>query len=79
MPNLETVVAKQLRLLTEGEVANVLGVRPKTVQAWRAAGEGPPHIKVGRKLIRYRPGDVAIWMQEHSSQPDSSSPTQDAA
>ena len=79
MPNLETVVIKQLRLLTEGEVANVIGVRPKTLQKWRAAGEGPPHIKVGKRLIKYRPGDVAIWMQEHSSQPDSSSPFRDAA
>ena len=78
-PNLETVTVRQLRLLSEGEVANVLGVKPKTVQAWRAAGSGPPFIRVGRRLIKYRPGDLSIWMQEHSSQPDSPSPTKDAA
>ena len=78
MPNLETVVVKQLRLLSEGEVANVLGVKPKTVQAWRAAGEGPPHIKAGRKLIRYDPADLILWVREHR-QPDSPSPTKDAA
>ena len=78
MPNLETVVIKQLRLLTEGEVANVIGVKPKTVQAWRAAGEGPPHIKAGRRLVRYDPADLAIWMKEHR-RPDSPGPIKDAA
>ena len=77
-PNLETIFARQTRLLMPGEVANLLGVKPKTLEAWRASGEGPPHVKVGRKLIRYDPADVAIWMKEHR-QPGSSSPTQDAA
>ena len=77
-PNLETIVVKQLRLLSEGEVANVIGVKPKTVARWRAAGEGPPHIKAGRRLVRYDPADLAIWMKEHR-QPNSSSPIKDAA
>ena len=77
-PNLETVVVKQLRLLSAGEVASVLGVKPKTVQSWRAAGEGPPHIKAGRRLVRYDPGELVLWMKERR-RPDSPSPTGDAA
>ncbi len=77
-PNLETIVVKQLRLLSEGEVANVLGVKPKTLGKWRASGEGPPHIKVGRKLIRYPPDELILWVRAHR-RPDSPSPTGDAA
>ena len=69
-PNLETVVVKQLRLLSEGEVANVIGVKPKTLQKWRADGQGPPHVKVGKKLIRYDPADLILWVRAHR-QPDS--------
>ncbi len=77
-PNIETVTVRQLRLLSEGEVASLLGIKPKTLQKWRADGQGPPHIKAGRRLIRYDPADLAIWMKEHR-QSGSSSPTQDAA
>ena len=77
-PNTEDVVVKQLRLLSGLEVANVLGIKPRTLEAWRAAGEGPPHIKIGKRLVKYDPADLAIWMKEHR-RPDSPSPIKDAA
>jgi hypothetical protein len=48
-----------VKLLTELETADRLGVRPATLQAWRARGTGPrlPFVKVGR-LVRYREPDV---------------------
>jgi hypothetical protein len=75
VPNLETVVVKQLRLLSEGEVASVIGVNPRVVAKWRIDGAGgPPYIRAGRNLIRYDPADLSIWMKEHR-QPVSASPT----
>ena len=78
MPNLETIVVKQLRLLTPGEVASILGIKPKTVDKWRAEGSGPPWIRAGKKLIRYPPDELILWIRQHR-QPDSSSPTQGVA
>ena len=47
------------KLLTEAEVADLLGVKPATVESWRIRGIGPrlPWIKVGR-AVRYRLADV---------------------
>jgi excisionase family DNA binding protein len=44
-------------LLTEAEVAELLGVRPKTLARWRWKGNGPVHRKIGRK-VRYARNDV---------------------
>ncbi len=77
-PNLETIFARQIRLLMPGEVANLLGIKPKTLEAWRAAGEGPPHVIIGRRNVRYDPGDLAVWIKERR-QPDNPSPTEGAA
>ena len=46
------------------EVSSMLGIKPKTLEAWRVAGEGPPSKRIGR-LLRYDPADLAIWMKEH--------------
>lgn len=41
-------------LLTEVQAAEVLGLRPTTLQIWRTTKRYPlPYIKVGR-LVRYR-------------------------
>ena len=65
MPDLETVCLRQLRLLDAREVANLLGIKEKTLEKWRADGTGPPHLKIGRKLTRYDPADLILWMKEH--------------
>ena len=77
-PNLETIVVKQLRLLTPGETASTLGIKPKTLEAWRAAGEGPPFVRVGRKIIRYPPDELILWVRAHRKS-DSPSSTKSAA
>jgi DNA-binding transcriptional regulator YiaG len=46
-----------LKRLTIVDLAEALAVPVKTIHAWRAKGEGPPALKVGRHL-RFRPEDV---------------------
>jgi prophage regulatory protein len=50
-------------MLTEPEVARLLGVSLSTVKRLRASGEGPPVIKVGKRAIRYRRRDVEAWLR----------------
>lgn len=50
------------RLINADELAEILGVSSRTVDTWRAGGEGPDYIKVGAQ-IRYRPVDVEDWLK----------------
>lgn len=59
--------------LTEAEaaaVANAEGVpvSPRTLANWRWAGNGPPFVKVLRR-VRYRRADVIAWAQSQISAP----------
>lgn len=49
------------RLIDTEELAKALGVSPRTVDAWRTAGEGPDYIKIGAQ-VRYRETDVEQWL-----------------
>jgi excisionase family DNA binding protein len=52
------------RLLTEGEAAAVLGVKPTTLTTWRATGRYPLRfVKCGR-LVRYREEDVVAFIKQ---------------
>jgi excisionase family DNA binding protein len=51
-------------LVTEREAAEMLGVRPRTLQAYRLSGGGAPFVKLGR-LVRYRISDLEAWAAEH--------------
>jgi excisionase family DNA binding protein len=48
-------------LLTEAEVAELLGVRPKTLARWRWKGVGPLHRKIGRE-VRYARSDLEDYI-----------------
>ena len=52
------------RLLTPKEVADILGVKPKTLTRWRMKKIGVAFLQVGT-TIRYDPKDVAEWMDTH--------------
>ena len=54
------MTAANVRHLTTAELAERLGVPPDTVKKWRATGEGPPFLPVG-KHVRYRERDVEAW------------------
>jgi predicted site-specific integrase-resolvase len=57
---LDTATAQ---LLTETETANLLRVKPKTLQEWRRRGHSLRYVRISAGCIRYRLGDV-IHFQE---------------
>lgn len=48
------------RLWSVRDVAEFLGVPPKTLYQWRHQGHGPRGRRVGR-YFRYDPADVRTW------------------
>lgn len=51
-------------LIDEKEAGKLLGFSPRTLQAWRVRGGGPPFIKVSDRCIRYREEDLYRWIEE---------------
>jgi excisionase family DNA binding protein len=50
-------------LLSVAELADYLGVPVSTIHYWRGKEQGPPALKVGRRL-RFRVVDVVCWLEE---------------
>lgn len=50
--------------LSNGELAEMLGASPRTPEAWRARGEGPPHVCVSGGMVRYERGALLRWLAE---------------
>ena len=53
--------AKSAPLMTEGEVADHLRVKPSTLRSWRVKGVGPVFIRV-HSAVRYTEADVQIFI-----------------
>ena len=54
-------------LMTEREVAALLGISVRTVQDWRQSGDGPPFLKLTKRkrgAVRYDPRDVQEYVRE---------------
>jgi len=45
-------------LVDKHHAARELGVSPKTLEAWRARGEGPPFVRLSRTCVRYALTDL---------------------
>lgn len=59
-----TSVNKEIQtLMNERDLAHVLGVSVSLVQKWRARGEGPAPIRIGRN-IRYSKATVANFIDK---------------
>lgn len=54
------------RFLTNAEAAKYLRLSPRTLEAYRVRGGGPPFIKHGGHvagLVLYRPADLDAWVE----------------
>lgn len=50
-------------LLTEAEVARLLGLSPRTLRRWRHANRsGPPFVYIGGR-VRYRRDELEAWLE----------------
>jgi hypothetical protein len=66
---LETRVLSVPALLTEPDVAKILGISPTTLKCERSRGRIIiPYVKVGR-LVRYRIEDVDRYIEENRKVP----------
>jgi excisionase family DNA binding protein len=50
-------------LFTTEELAEFLGLSPRTLKDWRNQGKGPKSVRIGHKTIRYRKEDVDSWIK----------------
>lgn len=51
------------QLRTESEAAQILDLKPGTLQVWRSTKRYPlPYVKVGR-LVRYRQNDIDEFLR----------------
>lgn len=56
-------VANPADLLDENEAAHTLSVAVQTLRNWRWKGEGPRFVKLGKRTVRYRRGDLAAFVE----------------
>jgi excisionase family DNA binding protein len=60
------------RLLKVNEVAEMIGVSPKTVYGW-VYQRAIPFVKPSRTTLRFRRNDIEAWLDERSVAPTHSS------
>ena len=51
---------KRQDLLETVHAADELGLSPRTLEGWRRRGEGPPYLKIGRR-VKYRAEDIEVF------------------
>ena len=56
------------------EIAAYLRLAPGTLANWRCKGGGPPFVKEGNKVLRYRGIDVLEWLESRSRRTTSDAP-----
>ena len=47
--------------LSTAEAAEFIGLAVGTLELWRSRGEGPAHVRLGRRVV-YRKADVEAWL-----------------
>lgn len=48
------------RLLDTEKAAEILGLKPSTLDGWRCRGGGPPYLKLGA-AVRYVESELLEW------------------
>lgn len=56
-------------LLTNGQAAALLGIKPTTLEIWRIKGKSPAFLKLGtakQAPVRYQRSVVSAWLKDRS-------------
>ena len=61
------------RLLTTGELAELLRLSPLTLKDWRVDGIGPKFLRLTTGAVRYPVTDVTRWLGERQCGPKTKS------
>ena len=51
-----------MNTISEVEAAAYLGVSASTLTRWRRIGVGPAFVRLGLRLVAYRPGDLDAYI-----------------
>lgn len=62
-----------LSLISPPALAEKIGVGVNCLAKWRLTGEGPPFIRIGRR-VHYHPDDVSNWLQARRVRSTSEAP-----
>ncbi len=52
------------QLLRQKEVAKILNLSPRTLEAWRHRGGGPRYLLLTPRCVRYKKSDLNQFMEE---------------
>jgi predicted DNA-binding transcriptional regulator AlpA len=55
-------------LIRRADLPNYIPVASQTLARWACEGEGPKFIKIGRRLVAYRTGDLRDWLSGQAKQ-----------
>ena len=53
-------------LIRRADLPRYIPVAKQTLCRWAVEGQGPRFIKVGRRLVAYRAGDLREWLQSQT-------------
>ena len=54
-------------LKDETEASQYLKVAVRTLRNWRWRGEGPQFVRLGKRCVRYRQGDLEAFLEAGAS------------
>jgi len=66
--NPSTSTPTPTELLNERDAADLLGLRPPTLRAWRFQRRGPAFVRLGR-AVRYRRTDLLAYLDNATVTP----------
>jgi predicted DNA-binding transcriptional regulator AlpA len=58
-----------LELVSKKQLAELLGVRPWTIDEWRKKNLIPAPIGLSDKTVRWRRVDIDLWLRERQAKP----------
>lgn len=52
-------------LIRRADLPRYIPVAVQTLSRWAVEGQGPRFIKVGRRIVAYRAGDLREWLRSN--------------
>jgi predicted DNA-binding transcriptional regulator AlpA len=60
----QQALLQELDLVPPDVFASALGLAEQTLSGWRATGQGPHFVKLGKSIF-YRRADIAVWIDKN--------------
>ena len=52
-------------LIPRSEVPRYIPIKSQTLARWATEGSGPSFVKLGKRLVAYRSGDLRQWLHDN--------------